>query len=240
MLFIVHKRAVFIYYNHINLYFIDMQNYSIITVGSPVFFECMQEQKTEYNLQNLKSFKEVKEILKTPLIDVYVFLFFVDDLEKLDLKELKKIKYPKIFFSKKSENFKTIKKDNVLSSFLELPVNYQDLEKIIKLAILKFKFLFQSKVEIGKYNLDKNERTISYGKKSAKLTERELDIILYLSGKKEGATKQEIMKDIWSHGEEIDSHTYETHLYRLRQKLQSKLSDKKFISVEDGKYFISS
>ena len=217
-----------------------MQNYSIITVGSPVFFECMQEQKTEYNLQNLKSFKEVKEILKTPLIDVYVFLFFVDDLEKLDLKELKKIKYPKIFFSKKSENFKTIKKDNVLSSFLELPVNYQDLEKIIKLAILKFKFLFQSKVEIGKYNLDKNERTISYGKKSVKLTERELDIILYLSGKKEGATKQEIMKDIWSHGEEIDSHTYETHLYRLRQKLQSKLSDKKFISVEDGKYFISS
>lgn len=217
-----------------------MQNYSIITVGSPVFFECMQEQKTEYNLQNLKSFKEVKEILKTPLIDVYVFLFFVDDLEKLDLKELKKIKYPKIFFSKKSENFKSIKKDNVLSSFLELPVNYQDLEKIIKLAILKFKFLFQSKVEIGKYNLDKNERTISYGKKSAKLTERELDIILYLSGKKEGATKQEIMKDIWSHGEEIDSHTYETHLYRLRQKLQSKLSDKKFISVEDGKYFISS
>ena len=217
-----------------------MQNYSIITVGSPVFFECMQEQKTEYNLQNLKSFKEVKEILKTPLIDVYVFLFFVDDLEKLDLKELKKIKYPKIFFSKKSENFKTIKKDNVLSSFLELPVNYQDLEKIIKLAILKFKFLFQSKVEIGKYNLDKNERTISYGKKSAKLTERELDIILYLSGKKGGATKQEIMKDIWSHGEEIDSHTYETHLYRLRQKLQSKLSDKKFISVEDGKYFISS
>jgi len=217
-----------------------MQNYSIITVGSPVFFDCMQEQKTEYNLQNLKSFKEVKEILKTPLIDVYVFLFFVDDLEKLDLKELKKIKYPKIFFSKKSENFKTIKKDNVLSSFLELPVNYQDLEKIIKLAILKFKFLFQSKVEIGKYNLDKNERTISYGKKSAKLTERELDIILYLSGKKEGATKQEIMKDIWSHGEEIDSHTYETHLYRLRQKLQSKLGDKKFISVEDGKYFISS
>ena len=217
-----------------------MQNYSIITVGSPVFFECMQEQKTEYNLQNLKSFKEVKEILKTPLIDVYVFLFFVDDLEKLDLKELKKIKYPKIFFSKKSENFKTIKKDNVLSSFLELPVNYQDLEKIIKLAILKFKFLFQSKVEIGKYNLDKNERTISYGKKSAKLTERELDIILYLSGKKEGASKQEIMKDIWSHGEEIDSHTYETHLYRLRQKIQSKLNDKKFISVEDGKYFISS
>ena len=135
-----------------------MQNYSIITVGSSVFFECMKEQKSEYNLQNLKNFKEVKEILKTPLIDIYVFLFFIDDLEKLDLKELKKIKYPKIFFSKKSDNFKTIKKDNVLSSFLVLPINYQDLEKIIKLVILKFKFLFQSKLEIGKYQIDKNER----------------------------------------------------------------------------------
>lgn len=217
-----------------------MQNYSIITVGSPVFYECMKEQKNEYNLQSLKNFNEVKEILKTPLIDVYVFLFFVDDIEKLELKELKKIKYPKIFFSSKSENFKNLQKDNVLSNFLELPVNYQDLEKIIKLAILKFKFLFQSKLEIGKYNLDKNERTLNFGKKSVKLTERELDIIIYLSGKKEGASKQEIMKDVWSHGEEIDSHTYETHLYRLRQKIQSKLNDKKFITVDEGKYFITS
>ena len=217
-----------------------MQNYSIITVGSPVFYECMKEQKNEYNLQSLKNFNEVKEILKTPLIDVYVFLFFMDDIEKLELKELKKIKYPKIFFSSKSENFKNLQKDNVLSNFLELPVNYQDLEKIIKLAILKFKFLFQSKLEIGKYNLDKNERTLNFGKKSVKLTERELDIIIYLSGKKEGASKQEIMKDVWSHGEEIDSHTYETHLYRLRQKIQSKLNDKKFITVDEGKYFINS
>lgn len=217
-----------------------MQNYSIITVGSPVFYECMKEQKNEYNLQSLKNFNEVKEILKTPLIDVYVFLFFIDDIEKLELKELKKIKYPKIFFSSKSENFKNLQKDNVLSNFLELPINYQDLEKIIKLAILKFKFLFQSKLEIGKYNLDKNERTLNFGKKSVKLTERELDIIIYLSGKKEGASKQEIMKDVWSHCEEIDSHTYETHLYRLRQKIQSKLNDKKFITVDEGKYFITS
>ena len=150
------------------------------------------------------------------------------------------IEYPKLFFSIKSDSFKNLKKDNVLSNFLELPINYQDIEKIIKLVILKYKFLFQSKVEIGKYNLDKNERTLLSGKKSVKLTEKEQDIILYLLGKKEGASKQEIMKDIWSHGEDIDSHTYETHLYRLRQKLQTKLNDKNFITVEDGKYFLSS
>ena len=216
-----------------------MQNYSIITVGSSVFFECMKEQKSEYSLQNLKDFKDVEAILKSPLVDIYVFLFFIDDLDMLDLKELNKIKYPKIFFSQDTENFKNIK-ENVLSIFLKLPINYQDLEKIIKLSILKFKFLFQSKVEIGKYNLDKNVRAIMHGKKLVKLTEREMDIILYLYGKKEGATKQEIMKDIWSHGEEIDSHTYETHLYRLRQKIQNKLNDKKFITVKNSRYFILS
>ena len=120
-----------------------------------------------------------------------------------------------------------------------LPINYQDLEKIIKLAILKFKFLFQSNVIIGKYTLDKNVRRINYGKKSIKLTEKEVEIILYLSSKKEGASKSKIMKDIWSHGNEIDTHTYETHLYRLRQKIQNKLNDKNFITIEDGKYFIS-
>ena len=72
------------------------------------------------------------------------------------------------------------------------------------------------------------------------MTERELDIIIYLLKSKEGASKQDIMKDVWFHGEEIDSHTYETHLYRLRQKIQNKFNDKNFITVDVGKYYLSS
>jgi len=86
-------------------------------------------------------------------------------------------------------------------------------------------------VEMGRYLLDKNKRTLSLGRKSIKLTEKEQDIIIYLFGKKEGASKKDIMKDIWSYSAEVDTHTYETHLYRLRQKIQSKLKDKKFIEA---------
>ncbi len=213
-----------------------MQNYSIITVGSPVFFECLKEQKIEYNLQDLKSFKEVKEILKSPLIDIYVFLFFIDNIEKLDPKELKKIKYPKIFLSKNQDNFKILKKNNLLSAFLELPIDFQDFEKIIRLSLLKFKFLFQSKIDLGAYILDKNERTLSMGKKSIKITEKEQDIILYLLGKKDGASKDDVMRDVWSSGVGVYTHTYETHLYRLRKKVQEKLSGNDFITVKDGIY----
>ena len=217
-----------------------MQNYSIVTVGSDIFYEIIKEQKLDYNVNKLQNFKEASNLFKNYNVkDGFVFLFFLDNLEKIKKNEVKKIMFPKIFFSSDTKNFQDLKKDNLFSTFLQLPINFFDLEKIIKLSILKFKFHFQTKVEMGQYVLDKNKRTLSLGRKSIKLTEKEQDIIVYLFGKKEGASKKDIMKDIWSYSDEVDTHTYETHLYRLRQKIQSKLKDKKFIEIKDGRYFLN-
>jgi hypothetical protein len=217
-----------------------MQNYSIVTVGSDVFFECIKEQKLDYHMNHLQSFKEVNNLFKNYNVqDGFVFLFFLDNLDKIKRADVKKIMFPKIFFSSDTKNFQDLKKDNLFSTFLQLPINFFDLEKIIKLSILKFKFHFQTKVEIGQYILDKNKRSLSLGRKNIKLTEKEQDIIVYLFGKKEGASKKDIMKDIWSYSDQVDTHTYETHLYRLRQKIQTKLKDKKFIEIKDGKYFLN-
>ena len=217
-----------------------MQNYSIVTVGSETFYECLCEQSTEYNLNKLDSFKQVNNLFKTYNVqDGFVFLFFLDELEKIKKNEVKKIMFPKIFLSSDLKNFTDYKKDNLFSTFLQLPINYVDLEKIIKLSILKFKFHYQTKVEVGPYIIDKNKRTLSLGRKIVKLTEKELDIIIYLYGKKDGATKKDIMKDIWSYSDEVDTHTYETHLYRLRQKILNKLKDKKFVEIKEGKYFLN-
>ena len=217
-----------------------MQNYSIVTVGSEVFFECIKEQKLDYHMNHLQSFKEVNNLFKNYNVqDGFVFLFFLDNLDKIKRADVKKIMFPKIFFSSDTKNFQDLKKDNLFSTFLQLPINFFDLEKIIKLSILKFKFHFQTKVEIGQYILDKNKRSLSLGRKNIKLTEKEQDIIVYLFGKKEGASKKDIMKDIWSYSDQVDTHTYETHLYRLRQKIQTKLKDKKFIEIKDGKYFLN-
>ena len=217
-----------------------MQNYSIVTVGSDIFFEIIKEQKLDYSVSKLQNFKEVNNLFKNYNVkDGFVFLFFLDNLEKIKRNDAKKIMFPKIFFSSDPKNFQDLKKDNLFSTFLQLPINFFDLEKIIKLSILKFKFHFQTKVEMGQYLLDKNKRMLSLGRKSIKLTEKEQDIIIYLFGKKEGASKKDIMKDIWSYSDEVDTHTYETHLYRLRQKIQTKLKDKKFIEIKDGRYFLN-
>lgn len=216
-----------------------MQNYSIVTVGSNVFFDCIREQSLDYNINQLNTFKEVNHLFKNYNVqDGFVFLFFLDNIEKIRLLDAKKIMFPKIFLSSDIKKFKDLKKDTLFSTFLQTPVSFLDLEKIIKLSILKFKFHFQAKIEIGKYILDKNKRTLSVGKKNIKLTEKEQHIITYLLRKKNGANKKDIMKDIWSYSEQVDTHTYETHLYRLRQKIQNKLKDKNFIEIKGGKYFL--
>ena len=211
-----------------------MQNYSIVTVGSPVFYECLKEQKIEYNLQNLSSLKQVKEILKSPLIDVYVFLFFIDNLEKINAKDIKKIRSPKIFFSKNVDEFKNLKKNNLMSNFFQLPINYPDMEKIIKLSIMKYKFHFQSQVKLNNYLIDKNTKSLMRDKKTIKLTEKEMEIMLFLSSKDNGASKKEI-----SEATNIEEHTFETHLYRLRQKIHKKLNDKHLIYLENSKYYLN-
>jgi len=217
-----------------------MQNYSIVTVGSDVFFECIREQNLDYNINQLKTFKEASHLFKNYNVqDGFVFLFFLDNLEKIKIAEAKKIMFPKIFLSSNLKQFKDLKKDNLFSTFLQTPISFLDLEKIIKLSILKFKFHFQSKIEIGQYILDKNKKTLSMGRKNIKLTEKEQDIIVYLFGKKSGANKKDIMQDIWSYSEEVDTHTYETHLYRLRKKIQIKLKDKNFIEIKEGKYSLN-
>ena len=210
-----------------------MHNYSIVTVGSPVFFQCLKEQKIEYNLQNLSSFKQVKEILKSPLIDIYIFLFFVDNIERLNVKELKKIRYPKIFFSKSSDQLKLLKKNNLMSNFFQLPINYPDMEKIIKLSIMKYKFLFQSQIKIGGYIIDKNSKLLIKSNKNIKLTEKEMEILLFLSGREDGSSKKEISQAV-----NVDAHTYETHLYRLRQKIHKKFNEKHLIYLENSKYYL--
>ena len=217
-----------------------MQNYSIVTVGSDVFFECFREQNLDYNNTQLKTFKNASHLFKNYNVqDGFVFLFFLDNLEKIKIAEAKKIMFPKIFLSSNLKQFKDLKKDNLFSTFLQTPISFLDLEKIIKLSILKFKFHFQSKIEIGQYILDKNKKTLSMGRKNIKLTEKEQDIIVYLFGKKSGANKKDIMQDIWSYSEEVDTHTYETHLYRLRKKIQIKLKDKNFIEIKEGKYSLN-
>ena len=103
--------------------------------------------------------------------------------------------------------------------------------------IIKKKFKYNSSVKVLDYILDKNTRKLMKDQKSLELTEKEIDLILLLS-KNFFTKKKEILSRIWNYSDEADTHTVETHIYRLRKKVKKIFDDESFIKNEKEGYKI--
>ena len=108
------------------------------------------------------------------------------------------------------------------------PIKLEKLLEIININFLKSKFNDQSNIRIGKYNLDLNSRIISFKDKVLNLTERETNLIIFIHGKK-SVTVKDLQKNVWDYSLDLETHTVETHIYRLRKKMNDMFGDKNFI-----------
>ena len=116
-----------------------------------------------------------------------------------------------------------------------LPLKIDKFIEKINIQLLKQKYNYQSEIRINKYKLNLNSREISLNKKLVKLTEREIDIILFLNENKKPINIDILQKEVWGYSSELETHTVETHIYRLRKKLKDKFNDEKFIlSLKKG------
>ena len=116
-----------------------------------------------------------------------------------------------------------------------LPIKINKFIEKINIQLLKQKYNYQSEIRINKYKLNLNSREISLNKKLVKLTEREIDIILFLNENKKPINIDILQKEVWGYGSELETHTVETHIYRLRKKLKDKFNDEEFIlSLKKG------
>ena len=105
----------------------------------------------------------------------------------------------------------------------------------INTNLLKQKFSFQSSINIKDYILNLNSRVISKKENELKLTEREIEIILFLKDKKKPQNINILQKEVWSYAADLETHTVETHIYRLRKKISDKFKDNNFIlSSKEG------
>ena len=116
-----------------------------------------------------------------------------------------------------------------------LPIKINKFIEKINIQLLKQKYNYQSEIQINKYKLNLNSREISLNKKLIKLTEREIDIILFLNENKKPINIDILQKEVWGYNSELETHTVETHIYRLRKKLKDKFNDEEFIlSLKKG------
>ena len=115
------------------------------------------------------------------------------------------------------------------------PINIFKLVEKINIEFLKLQFNNQSRLRVNDYIIDFNSRDISFKNKKLKLTEKEINTIIYLSKSNKAVSVGELQDKVWSYQSNIETHTVETHIYRLRKKILSTFKDDKFIiSKKDG------
>ena len=137
----------------------------------------------------------------------------------------------KLFFQNKVDN-------NAILVFDEFPIKIEKLIDSINIQLIKQKYNFQSKINIKNYVLNFNSRIISNKKIELKLTEREIDIILHLNENELPQSVDMLQKKVWGHSFNLETHTVETHIYRLRKKIKDKFNDSNFVISHNEGYLI--
>ena len=128
--------------------------------------------------------------------------------------------------------------DKNFLDFIDLPLSFKKLLELINIKLIKLKFNQQSKIIIKGYELNLNSKFFSKDNLKLKLTEKEIEIILYLNDKKIKHNVEDLQKNIWGYSANMETHTVETHIYRLRKKISDLFKDENFILSHKNGYFI--
>jgi DNA-binding response OmpR family regulator len=210
-----------------------MSNIDLSIFGSSTFSSILHELEFNkiLNFNSLLKSKEKKIIVK---------ILFVDNLKIKEVKNYLLQNEPIILFL----NHKNYLKDHDLKLLdfhvsLELPIEILSFKEILNILITKYSFFKKSKIIVNNYEIDSNERSISKQKIKVKLTEKELELILALNDNN-GLNKSFLLKNIWKHSLDLETHAFETHLHRLRKKINKYFKDKNFIIEKNSLYYLSS
>jgi len=123
-------------------------------------------------------------------------------------------------------------------SIQNYPITIDKLVEILNVNLIKQKYNYQSNICINRYVLNLNSRIITKNDQNLKLTQKEIDIILFLNDYKKPQKVNILQNKVWGYSLELETHTVETHIYRLRKKIKDKFKDNNFILSNDDGYFI--
>ena len=128
--------------------------------------------------------------------------------------------------------------NNKILIFEEFPIKLEKLLDDINIHLIKQEYNAQSSINIKQYTLNLNKRVIINNNEELKLTEREIDIILFLKNCDKPQSINNLQIKVWKYSFNLETHTVETHIYRLRKKIRDKFNDKNFILSHQNAYFI--
>ena len=206
------------------------QDIEVLAFGNKDFFNTINELKPYLKfVLNSSSDKLDDNIPKK-----FILLIHEDFLTNLENKNIiKNINNTKILASHSKTSVSKLFDYNI-----ELPIMLSEINKIIIAISTKKKFNKNSSIKIKEYILDKNEKKLKKGSSSLILTEKEINLLELFQGAKKPLSKNDIQKTVWGYSETADTHTVETHIYRLRKKIKEEFLDEEFIQNDKKGYYI--
>ena len=214
-----------------------MENITLSIIGQRVLLDVLKERKDLLNIEvfffeNLENyFSHLKKNIKKDIL-VVDFSYF-EMIEKFD----QKITNPIIYLTENSNKFNAKTKFQKYD-VINYPLNIVDFINKVNLMFSKFQFADKSKIELLDYTINLNSREISNNNNKIKLTEREKDFLLFLKNSKRPQTIKNILKSVWGYSDEMETHTVETHVHRLRKKFLNHFNDDNFIKNDKKGYYI--
>ncbi len=205
-----------------------MHKINVLVFGSKNFNTSLEELKDHLNFK----LTTVDGNLETTLFNNYDILFFHQDYLKMhSIQEISKnTNKIKILAFHSQEVSK-----NTFSESISLPMRIEDLNNIIENSIIKKSFNINSSIRIKNYILDKNEKKLIKDNDFILLTEKEIQLLELFLDNVKPISKDKILEQVWKYSSSADTHTVETHIYRLRKKIKSEFQDDSFIlNNKDG------
>ena len=175
-------------------------------------------------------FKILNELKDNLDFNIYNFT------EKQELLNVNKNKYENYLVLTDTENQIVDEKFQLILN--KLPDSVYSIIEKINVSLLKQKYSEQSDIIIGKYSIDINSRSIKNTNETLKLTQKEIQIILFLKQSRSPQNIENLQKKVWGHNSNLETHTVETHIYRLRKKISEKFKDYNFINSTKKGYTI--
>ena len=170
---------------------------------------------------------EIKQNLSFDLVKV---------TNKKELSDINKNNLGNYLIIAKNHNSNLFSKNCIVIQ--DFPIKINSLIEKLNIKLLKQKYNFQNDIKLKEYKLDINSREISLNSIKLKLTEREIEILVYLNKNTTPLKIENLQKEVWGYASDLETHTVETHIYRLRKKIKEKFDDEDLITSEKDGYLI--
>jgi DNA-binding response OmpR family regulator len=209
-----------------------MNNIHLHIIGSKSFPDLLNELDLNYTITSDINLKYNHK-------DLLIRIVFVEKLKLIEIKKYFNENVPTIFLLN-NKDFLLKNKLRLLEFHVSLfiPIEILSFREIINILITKYNFFKKSKIIINGYEIDSNQRIIIKNGTKTKLTEKELELILALN-QSNGLGKSFLIHNVWKRSSDLESHAFETHLHRLRKKINKFFKDKEFIVEKNSLYYLS-